>query len=405
MEDIVNKFLRYVSFETTSDPNSPSSPSSPLELVLANQLLSELDKLGVHCSLAKGGIVYGHLPANDPSIKTKIGFIAHMDTSPDASGKDIKPQIIENYDGQDIVLNKGEDIVMRVRDFPALRNKKGESLIVTDGTTLLGADDKAGVAAIMSTLEYLVNHEEFKHGDIMVAFTPDEEIGRGTENFDVNFFNCDFAYTVDGSAVDCIEYENFNAASAKVIIKGINIHPGSAKNKMVNSILLAQEYNSLLPNSERPENTEGYEGFYHLNTIYGDVEQTVMSYIIRNHDENKFEKQKAFMHKIENYLNDKYGQKFIEVEIKDSYKNMASLFQDKMHIIDIAKKAMTNIGLNPYSSPIRGGTDGANLSYMGLLCPNLGAGGYNFHGRFEYLSIDELKKARKLLLEIIKLIK
>ena len=405
MEDIVNKFLRYVSFETTSDPNSPSSPSSPLELVLANQLLSELDKLGVHCSLAKGGIVYGHLPANDPSIKTKIGFIAHMDTSPDASGKDIKPQIIENYDGQDIVLNKGEDIVMRVRDFPALRNKKGESLIVTAGTTLLGADDKAGVAAIVSTLEYLVNHEEFKHGDIMVAFTPDEEIGRGTENFDVNFFNCDFAYTVDGSAVDCIEYENFNAASAKVIIKGINIHPGSAKNKMVNSILLAQEYNSLLPNNERPENTEGYEGFYHLNTIYGDVEQTIMSYIIRNHDENKFEKQKAFMHKIENYLNDKYGQKFIEVEIKDSYKNMASLFQDKMHIIDIAKKAMTNIGLNPYSLPIRGGTDGANLSYMGLLCPNLGAGGYNFHGRFEYLSIDELKKARKLLLEIIKLIK
>ena len=405
MEDIVSKFLRYVSFETTSDPASESAPSSPLELVLANQLLAELNALGINCSLAKGGIVYGHIPSNDKSIKTKIGFIAHMDTSPDASGKDVKPQIIKNYDGKDILLNKKENIVMRVSDFPLLKEQAGQDLIVTDGTTLLGADDKAGVATIMAFVEHLVEHPEVKHGDIMVAFTPDEEIGRGTENFDVKFFDCDFAYTVDGSAVNCIEYENFNAASALVKVKGINIHPGSAKNKMVNSIILAQEFNSLIPESQTPERTEGYEGFFHLMHIEGQVEETTMSYIIRNHDKDLFANQKEYLLAIAKFLNYKYGGDYVEVQIKDSYKNMKEHFKDKMYIIDLVKKAMVDIGLNPISLPIRGGTDGANLTYQGLPCPNIGAGGYNFHGRFEYLSINEMRKALELLLEIIKNIK
>lgn len=405
MEDIVSKFLRYVSFETTSDPESKTAPSSPLELVLANQLLQELDKLGINCSLAKGGIVYGHIPSNCKDIKQKVGFIAHMDTSPDASGKDVKARIVKDYDGEDILLNKKENIVMRVADFPALKDKKGESLIVTDGTTLLGADDKAGIAVIMAVAEYLVEHPEFKHGDIMIAFTPDEEIGRGAENFDVPFFNCDFAYTIDGAAVNCIEYENFNAASAEVIVKGINIHPGSAKNKMVNSMILAQEFNSLIPESQTPERTEGYEGFYHLTQIEGTVEKTTLSYIIRHHDAKAFKEQKEYLKKLENFINEKHHGNFVEVKIKDSYRNMKELFKDKMFIIELATKAMVNVGLDPISLPIRGGTDGANLTYMGLPCPNLGAGGYNFHGRFEYLSIDEMKKSKDLVLEIIKNVK
>lgn len=405
MEKVLDKFLRYVSYETTSDPESNCTPSNKLELVLANQLLKELKDLGIDSKLDDKGIVYGHIPGNDKEHTKKIGFIAHMDTSPDASGKDIKAKIVKNYDGKDILLNEKENIVMKVSDFPYLLAKKGEDLVVTDGTTLLGADDKAGVASIMSAIEYIINNKDFKHGDINIAFTPDEEVGRGTENFDVKYFNSDFAYTIDGAAVDCIEYENFNAASALVKINGRNIHPGSAKNKMVNSILLAMEFNSLLPANQTPETTEGYEGFYHLMNIKGEVEETTLAYILRNHDENILNNQKKLMQDCADFINKKYNGEWIKVNIKDSYKNMKSLFKDKMYIVDIAKDAMRKINLNPYTLPIRGGTDGANLTYMGLPCPNLGAGGYNFHGKYEYLSINEMEKAVKLILKIIEIAK
>lgn len=405
MEKVSDKFLRYVSFETTSDAYSKETPSSKLQLVLAAQLQKELEDLGLKTKLSEDGIVYAKLASNNPKVQTKLGFIAHMDTSPDASGKDVQARIIKNYDGKDILLNKEKEIWMLVEDFPYLANKKGEDLIVTDGTTLLGADDKAGIAAIMSALEFLVKHPEIKHGEIKVAFTPDEEIGRGTENFDVAFFDCDFAYTIDGSAVDCIEYENFNAASAKVLVKGRNIHPGAAKNKMLNSILIAQEFISLFPANQTPANTKGYEGFYHLHGIKGDIEESTLKYLIRNHDRKLFEEQKTYMEQVASFLNKKYAGDWVKVEIKDSYRNMKEVFKDKMYIIDLAKNALANLGLEAKFVPIRGGTDGANLSFMGLPCPNLGAGGYNFHSRFEYLSINELEKSVKLILEIIKLVK
>ena len=399
--DLVKRFLKYVSFDTQSDENSNATPSTSKQLNLAKYLVNELKSIG--CSdvfVDQYGIVYATIPSNTEEKVDTIGLIAHMDTSPDCSGANIKPRIINKYDGSDITLN--ENTIMKVADFPSLKENVGEDLIVTDGTTLLGADDKAGIAIIVEAAYRIINDKKSKHGAIKIAFTPDEEVGRGTENFDVKYFNCDYAYTLDGGDIRFIEYENFNAASAMVNVKGINIHPGSAKNKMVNAILLAKEFDDLLPKDELPSTTEGYEGFHHLNDINGDVENVNMFYIIRNHDENILNRQIQDFKDAEKAINEKYNGNFVTANIKKCYKNMKEIILANPKVLKRATDAYEKLNI-PYSfTPIRGGTDGANLSFAGLPCPNLGDGGYNFHGRYEYVSITQMRKMVKIILEILK---
>lgn len=399
--DIVKRFVKYVMIDTQSDENSSTAPSTAKQFNLANLLQKELLELGVKdACVSDAGIVYGHLEANCENVTDKIGFIAHMDTSPDMSGSNVRPGLIKNYRGGVITLNKELNIKMDPSVFPSLKKDIGHDLIVTDGTTLLGADDKAGIAAIMDMIQYLNNHPAIKHGKIAIAFTPDEEVGRGTENFDLDQFDADYAYTVDGGNANEIEYENFNAASALVKINGLSIHPGSAKNKMRNSQLIAMEFNSLLPVFDNPACTEGYEGFNHLLNIKGDCENTVMNYIIRNHDRNKFQKQKDDFGNAATFINNKYGEKTVELTIEDTYANMREIIETNFKIVERVKDKMRKIGMTPVSNAIRGGTDGASLTYKGLLCPNIGTGGRNCHGKYEYLSINELKKVSELLVEI-----
>lgn len=403
MSIVMDRFLKYVKFDTTSNENTDTVPSTHSQLEFAEMLGSELKEIGLtDVSVDENGYVMGSLPSNMENKVPTIGFIAHMDTSPDMSGKNVNPKIIENYDGKDIVLNEEKNIILSTKDFPDIKNYIGETIIATDGTTLLGADNKAGVAEIITAIEYLINNPDIPHGTVKIAFTPDEEIGRGADYFDVEKFDADFAYTVDGGPIGELEHENFNAATAKISIQGTNIHPGTAKNLMVNSILIGMELNSMLPVNERPEYTEHYEGFYHLAGFNGSVEKTEMVYIIRDHNMDKFSSKKETMENIVKFLNIKYND-IITINIEDTYYNMKEKIEPVIEIIELAKKAMEELDIVPNVSPIRGGTDGARLSYMGLPCPNLFAGGHNYHGRFEYIPISSMEKAVELILKIIEL--
>ena len=403
MEKILDRFLRYVAVDTQSDPQSESQPSAEKELSLLKMLRDELLEMGVEAQLDEFGYVMGRIPSNCSEDIPAVGFIAHVDTAPDASGKDIKPQIIRDYDGGDIPLKGVEGLALSPSDFPEMLSYKGQTIITTDGTTLLGADDKAGVAEIMDAVQYIVEHPEFKHGDICIGFTPDEEIGRGVVKFDVKKFGARYAYTMDGGAVGELEYENFNAASACVRIQGRNLHPGYAKRKMLNAILIGMELNSLLPVEQRPEYTEGYEGFYHIIGFEGSVEKAEFSYIIRDHDINLYEQRKKFIQKCVDFINEKYGEGTATVEIKHQYYNMRKEVEPHYHIVEKAKKAMEMEGIVPLIKPIRGGTDGANLSFMGLPCPNIFAGGHNFHGKLEFVPLESMEKASKVILNIVSL--
>lgn len=401
--DLKDRFLKYVSFDTQSDEMSETFPSTEKQKVLLKYLVEEMKSLGLtEVEMDEHSYAMGTIPAT-PGYEDRpaIGFIAHVDTSPDMSGANIKPQIIENYDGKDIRLN--ENLMMTVKDFPELSAFKGHTLITTDGTTLLGADDKAGVAEIMTAAEYLMAHPEIKHGKIRIGFTPDEEVGRGVDYFNVEKFGAKFAYTIDGGFEGELEYENFNAASAKVAIQGRNVHPGYAKDKMINALQVAAEVNSLLPAWERPEHTDGYEGFYHLVGLNGSVENAEISYIIRDHIRDKFEAKKQFMMKVVELLTQKYGEGVLTLTLKDQYYNMREMVEPHPEVIDKAFKAMEQAGVTPIVRPIRGGTDGARLSYMGLPCPNLFTGGMNFHGKFEYCSLDTMIRAQQTILNLIQL--
>ena len=400
-EKVLERFLKYTAIDTQSDPESKTSPSTSKQFDLARLLVKELEDLGLEdISLDERCYVMARLAANEEGL-VPIGFIAHMDTSPDLSGKDVKPRLIENYDGGDIVLDEERGIVTSLKDYPEIGDFKGQTLIVTDGSTLLGADDKAGIVEIMTGIEFLVNNPQIRHGDIMVAFTPDEEIGCGADYFDVDKFGAKYAYTFDGGQVGELEYENFNAASALVKIQGRNVHPGSAKGKMVNSIYIAGKVMEAFPENKRPETTEGYEGFFHLNDIKGSTEETVLNYIIRDHDRTKFEDMKAFFEATISDLSKEHGGR-ISLTIQDSYYNMREVIEDHMEVVDIAVKAMENLDIEPRIIPIRGGTDGSRLSFMGLPCPNLFAGGINFHGRNEMISLEALEAGARLLIEIAK---
>lgn len=403
MEKILDRFLRYVAVDTQSDPQSESQPSAEKELSLLKMLRDELLEMGVEAQLDEFGYVMGRIPSNCSEDIPAVGFIAHVDTAPDASGKDIKPQIIRDYDGGDIPLRGVEGLALSPSDFPEMLSYKGQTIITTDGTTLLGADDKAGVAEIMDAVQYIVEHPEFKHGDICIGFTPDEEIGRGVVKFDVKKFGARYAYTMDGGAIGELEYENFNAASACVRIQGRNLHPGYAKGKMLNAILIGMELNSLLPVEQRPEYTEGYEGFYHIIGFEGSVEKAEFSYIIRDHDIDLYEQRKKFIQKCVDFINEKYGEGTATVEIKHQYYNMRKEVEPHYHIVEKAKKAMEMEGIVPLIKPIRGGTDGANLSFMGLPCPNIFAGGHNFHGKLEFVPLESMEKASKVILNIVSL--
>ena len=403
--DLVERFLKYVSFDTQSDENSKTTPSSPKQMVFAKYLQGELTTLGFEdVDLDEHGYLYATLPANTEKDVPVIGFIAHMDTSPDMSGANVTPRIVSKYDGSDIVLNEADGIILSPRQYPELLKHQGEDLIVTNGHSLLGADDKAGIAEIVSAMVYLKEHPEIKHGKIRVAFNPDEEIGMGAHKFDVQKFGCEFAYTMDGGEVGELEYENFNAASAKVHVKGVNVHPGTAKNKMINSMRVANEFISLMPKSEVPECTEGYEGFYHLIGMKGEVENTTLNYIIRDHDRSIFEQRKQNMLAWAEQLNEKYGKGTVSVELKDQYYNMREKVEPVKHIIDIAFKAMEEAGVTPVIHAIRGGTDGAQLSFKGLPCPNIFAGGMNMHGRFEYVPIQSMEKAKNVIIKICEIV-
>lgn len=398
--NIQDRFLKYVSYDTQSDPKSKTTPSTLKQLELAKVLVEEMQEIGISdTKLDKNGIVYGVIPSNNNNEGDVIGLIAHMDTSSDAAGNNIKPQIINNYPGNTIPLSDG--LSLNPEEFSDLKKLIGHDLITTDGTTLLGADDKAGIAIIMQVAKHILSTPKFKHNDIKIAFTPDEEVGRGTENFDVQYFNADYAYTIDGGDINEIEYENFNAFSATVEVIGKSIHPGSAKNAMINSIRVAYEFDSLLPTHARPESTEGYEGFNHLLEINGQCEKTTMDYIIRNHDLDLAKKQCQDFKDIETFLNNKYGYPVIKVFIEESYLNMKEHILDHMYIVDNAMKAMEDCGLKPLAVPIRGGTDGAMLTYKGLPCPNLGTGGFNFHGPFEFVSVTMMKKQVEVILKIL----
>ena len=401
---LLTRFLNYVKIHTTSDEDSLSSPSSKRQLDLAKVLQEECMLLGLSdVSLDPNGYVMATLPSNMDTPPSTIGFIAHMDTSPDFSGENVNPQIIDNYDGKDIVLSKETNIILSPKDFPYLKELVGETLITTDGTTLLGADDKAGIAEIITAMEYLITNPHIQHGDIRICFTPDEEIGKGADLFDVEKFNAAFAYTVDGGEIGELEAENFNAAGAVVKINGRNVHPGNAKNKMINSILIANEFIALLPNQETPSHTEGYEGFYHLNNIEGDVENTQLHYIIRDFEKDSFQKRKESMLEYVNQINKTFGENTATIEIKDQYYNMGEVLKDKNHIIDLAKEAMISIGITPIICPIRGGTDGSRLSFMGLPCPNLFTGGHNYHGRFEFAVLSQMEKSVETIVKIVEL--
>lgn len=403
MEKLLDKFLRYVALDTTSDPESPTQPSTQKQLELSKLLVKELQELGIaDATLDKDGYVMATIEANcDCEIPT-IGFIAHVDTAPDVSGANIKPQIISNYDGGDILLSKESGLSLKVEEFPEMVQYKGQTIITTDGTTLLGADDKAGVAEIMSAVEYIVNHPEFKHGKIKIGFTPDEEIGRGVDAFDVARFGADYAYTMDGGMIGELEYENFNAAGAKVHIQGRNIHPGYAKNKMINAIIVAMELNAMLPVEQRPEFTQDYEGFIHVIGFNGSVEEATIQYIVRDHDFATFEEKKALLTACVEFLNKKYGN-ILTLDMKDQYYNMRKEVEPHYHIIDKAVKAMEMAGITPHIQPIRGGTDGARLSFMGLPCPNIFAGGHNFHGKLEFVPLESMEAATKVILNIVSL--
>ena len=401
--EIKERFLNYVSFDTQSVENSQTVPSTSKQLKLGKYLVEELQSLGIeNAKIDEYGVVYGTIPSNNNHQGDVIGFIAHMDTSPDASGKDIHPQIIKNYQGQKITLNEDKELYLDPEQYPQLLQLIHHDLITTDGTTLLGADDKAGIAIIMQMVEYLHTHPEFKHNDIQITFTPDEEIGCGSNHFDVKYFNADYAYTIDGGDIHIVEYENFNAFSAKVNIHGRSIHPGSAKNKMINSTRVAYEFDSLLPVHMRPESTEGYEGFNHLHAIQGTCEETTMDYIIRNHDLQQAKKQCQEFIDIVEFLNKKYGYQIIDLTITESYLNMKEALKDHMFIVEQALAAIKENGLDAYCSPIRGGTDGARLTFMGLPCPNLGTGGFNYHGPYEYCSLTMMEKQVQILLHILK---
>ncbi len=400
---LIDRFLTYVAIDTQSDPASETYPSTAKQFNLLNHLVEEMKIMGLHdVDIDSNGYVTATLPATPGYENTPvIGFLAHVDTSPDMPGHDIKPRIIENYDGEDICLN--ENVNMSVADFPELGFYKGHTLITTDGTTLLGADDKAGIAEILTAVQFLLEHSEIAHGKIRIGFTPDEEIGRGVDFFNVEAFGAQFAYTVDGGFEGELEYENFNAASAQIDIQGRNIHPGYAKDKMLNALLLVQEFNSMLPANQRPEHTEGYEGFYHLVSINGGVEKASMEYIIRDHDRDKFEQKKRFITSVADYLNGKYGAGTIDLTLKDQYYNMKEMVEPHPQIVEIARIAMTEAGVEPIIRPIRGGTDGSRLSYMGLPCPNLFTGGMNFHGKYEYISVDTMHKAVETIINIARL--
>lgn len=401
--EITERFLSYVRFHTTSDENTHTTPSTPCQMIFARHLKDELQRIGMtEVELDDNGYITATLPANTEG-KPTIGFIAHMDTSPDASGENIQPRIVSRYDGKDIVLNETEHIVLETAKYPEIRHYTGQDIIVTDGTTLLGADDKAGIAAIVSAMEHLITHPEIKHGKLRVGFTPDEEIGEGADHFDVARFGCDFAYTMDGGAVGELEFENFNAAACKVHVHGVNVHPGYGFKKMKNAMLIAHRFMAMLPADQIPGLTQGYEGFFHVVGINGTVEETTISYIIRDHDRRRFEQRKQQVLDIAALLNSEMGEGTVEIELKDQYYNMREKIEPVMFIIDLAKQAMLEAGVTPKVQPIRGGTDGARLSFEGLPCPNIFAGGENFHSRFEYLPVPSLQKAEKVILKIIEL--
>lgn len=405
-KNILERFLRYISIDTASDPESPTQPSSEKQLTLSRLLVKELKEMGIKdVALDQYGYVMATIPSNLPSGTKvpKIGFIAHVDSAPDAPGDNINPQIIENYDGSDIVINSEKNMIMKTAEFPELLKYKGQTIITTDGNTLLGADDKAGIAEIMAAAEYLMTHPEFPRGEIKIGFTPDEEIGRGVDKFDVKKFDADWAYTLDGGEIGELEYENFNAASAKIHIQGRNIHPGYAKDKMINAIILASEFNSLLPVEQRPEFTQNYEGFFHIIRFDGTVENAMIQYIIRDHDFDKFEQKKNLIEESITFMNKKYGNGTFRLELNDQYYNMRKQVEPHYHIVEKAVEAMKMAGVDPNIKPIRGGTDGSRLSYMGLPCPNIFAGGHNFHGRYEYIPLESMEKASQVILNIVKL--
>ena len=403
MSKVAERFLKYVSFDTQSKDEEEQVPSTEKQLVLAKELVKELEEMGASdVRLSEHGYVYATIEANTEKNVPSLGFVAHMDTAPAMSGLDVKARIVEKYAGGDIVLNEEKNIVMTVKDFPFMADCEGRDLIVTDGTTLLGGDDKAGVAEIMTMAAWLLAHPEIPHGTIRIGFTPDEEVGRGADFFDVEGFGADVAYTVDGGPLGELEYENFNAASGKVYIHGVGIHPGGAKNKMKSALLIGMEFQSLLPAFENPMYTEGYEGFFHLDQFAGDVEYAKMDYLIRDHDMDKFTQKKELFASAAEFLNKKYGEGTVELKIKDSYYNMKEKIEPYKYLIDIAKEAMEEVGITPEVSPIRGGTDGARLSYMGLPCPNLCTGGYNFHGKFEFIPVQSMEKVVELLLTIVR---
>lgn len=408
MQDIISRFISYVIVDTQSDADSETTPSTEKQWVLANQLVEELKSIGLsEVEIDEKGYIMATLPSNlDYDVPT-IGFVSHYDTTPDFTGMEVKPQIVENYDGEDIMINPELNIVLSPKYFEDLLLYKGQTLITTDGTTLLGADDKAGITEIVTAMEYLINHPEIKHGKIRVGFTPDEEIGRGAHHFDVEKFGADWAYTMDGSQIGELEYENFNAAGVKLTFTGKSVHPGYAKNKMVNAMHVALRFLNKLPKNEVPEKTEGYEGFYHVTDIKGGIEQTTVSLIIRDHSEKKFIKRKEFIHQLARKFNKKYepilGAEVVVAEIKDQYFNMKKMVEPVYHIVEIAEKAMKEVGVTPIIKPIRGGTDGSQLSYKGLPCPNIFAGGHNFHGKYEYVPIESMQKAVEVIVKIAEL--
>ncbi|WP_159799993.1 peptidase T [Flavobacterium sp. MK4S-17] len=408
MQHIINRFISYVTVDTESDPNSDTTPSTAKQWDLANKLVEELKAIGMEdVTIDENAYIMATLPSNVEHDVPVIGFVSHFDTTPDFTGANVKPQIIENYDGGDIVLNKEQDIILSPDYFKDLLQYKGQTIITTDGTTLLGADDKAGITEIVTAMEYLINNPDIKHGKIRVGFTPDEEIGRGAHKFDVKKFGADWAYTMDGSQIGELEYENFNAAGARITFKGKSVHPGYAKGKMINSMLLANKFISELPGDEVPEKTSGYDGFFHVTGITGSIEETVVQLIIRDHDKKKFEKRKKLVKKIAKDINKKYRKKFgddiVIAEVKDQYYNMKEKVVPVMHIVDIAEKAMKSLDIKPIIKPIRGGTDGCQLSYMGLPCPNIFAGGHNFHGKYEYVPVESMQKAVEVIVKIAEL--
>ena len=402
---LTERFLNYVSFTTTSDENTNMTPSTPGQMIFAKFLVEELKSIGLQeVEVDKNGYIMATLPANTDKQVPTIGFIAHMDTSPDMTAKHVKPRIVANYDGNDILLNDEKLIVLETEKYPEILQYKGQDIIVTDGTTLLGADDKAGLAEIVTAMEYLLAHPEIKHGKIRIGFTPDEEIGQGADHFDVPKFGAEWAYTIDGGEIGELEFENFNAAAAKINFQGLNVHPGYAKHKMLNSMRVAYQFASMLPRHETPEHTEKYEGFYHLVGMEGTVEKSSLSYIIRDHDRDRFERRKKEMQHLVNKINAEFGEGTATLELRDQYYNMREKVEPVMHVVDLAFEAMEAVGVKPNVKPIRGGTDGARLSYEGLPCPNIFAGGHNFHGRFEYVPVQSMEKAMMVIVKIAELL-